>query len=60
MEIGQHYDVVYSTGKYEIEYANNVKCVKKTPKSYRMETEAGATFLIRQGFIHELKKTRKF
>ncbi len=37
MEIGKTYDVVFTTGRYEIEYEDSVKCIKKTPKSYRIE-----------------------
>ena len=29
MDIGTIYDVVYKRGKYEIEYENGVKCIKK-------------------------------
>ncbi|WP_334223885.1 hypothetical protein [Thiosocius teredinicola] len=56
MEIGTVYDVVYRRGKYEIEYENGVKCIKKTPKSYRVERPDGSTILIRQDSIIELKK----
>lgn len=56
MEIGTIYDVVYSRGDYEIEYENGVKCIKLTPKSYRLERPDGSTFLIRQDSIMELKK----
>jgi len=56
MEIGEIYNVVFSTGRYEIEYENNVKCIKKTPKSYRVEREDGTTRLVGQDSILELKK----
>lgn len=56
MEIGETYNVVFSTGRYEIEYENNVKCIKKTPKSYRVERVDGSTRLVRQDSILELKK----
>lgn len=56
MEIGKTYDVVFSTGKYEIEYESGVKCIKKTPKSYRVEFPGGATRLIGQDSILELKE----
>ena len=56
MEIGKTYDVVFSTGRYEIEYENGVKCIKKTPKSYRVEFPGGATRLIGQDSILELKE----
>jgi hypothetical protein len=56
MKIGKMYDVVFSTGKYEIEYEDNVKCIKITPKSYRVERQNGTTRLIRQDFIMKLKE----
>tara|TARA_B100000749_G_scaffold145056_1_gene111296 strand:+ start:603 stop:788 length:186 start_codon:yes stop_codon:yes gene_type:complete len=56
MEIGEIYNVVFSTGRYEIEYENNVKCIKKTPKSYRVEREDGTTRLVGQDSILELNK----
>ena len=37
MKIGKYYDVVFTTGRYEIEYESGVKCIKKTPQSYRVE-----------------------
>ena len=55
MEIGKIYDVVFSTGRYEIEYENGVKCIKKTPKSYRVEREDGTTRLVGQDSIIKLK-----
>jgi ribosomal protein S26 len=60
MEIGEIYDVVFSTGRYEVEYENCVKCIKKTPKSYRVEREDGTTRLVGQNSILELKKLSKF
>ncbi len=56
MEIGKSYDIVFSTGDYEIEYENNVKCVKKTPKSYRVERADGKTRLVGQDSILRLKE----
>lgn len=56
MEIGKTYDVVFSTGIYDIEYENGVKCVKITPKSYRVKREDGTTRLIPKDLIHELKE----
>lgn len=55
MEVGKIYDVSFSTGRYEIEYEQNVKCIKKTPKSYRVERADGSTRLIGQDSILELK-----
>jgi hypothetical protein len=56
MEIGKIYDIVYSTGRYEIEYEINVKCIKKTPKSYRVKREDGTTRLVGHDSIMELKE----
>ena len=56
MEVGKIYDVVFSTGKYEIEYENSVKCIKVTPKSYRVERDDGTTRLVGQDSIIELKE----
>ncbi len=56
MEIGKIYDVVFMQGRYEIEYENGVKCIKITPKSYRVERSNGTTFLIGQDSIMELKE----
>ena len=56
MEIGKIYDVVFMSGRYEIEYENGVKCIKITPKSYRVERSNGTTFLIGQDSIMELKE----
>ena len=60
MDIGNYYNVVYLRGKYEIEYENGVKCIKKTPKSYRVERKDGTTFLVPQDGIMELKKVSQF
>ncbi|TNJ36296.1 hypothetical protein FGF66_12035 [Chlorobaculum thiosulfatiphilum] len=57
MKIGQIYDVVFATGRYEVEYEYGVKCIKKTPQSYRVERTDGTTRLIRQDSIMELKET---
>lgn len=56
MEIGKLYNVVFSTGRYEIEYENSVKCIKKTPQSYRVERADGTTRLVGQDSILELKE----
>lgn len=56
MEIGKTYDVVFSTGRYEIEYEKGVMCVRKTPKSYRVKRADGTTRLIGQDSIMELKE----
>jgi len=59
MEKGKIYDVAFSTGKYEIEYVDNVKCIKITPKSYRVERPDETTRLIKKGYILELKDIKK-
>lgn len=59
MEVGKIYNVVFSTGRYEIEYENDVKCIKKTPMAYRVERQDGTTRLVGQGAILELKEVRK-
>ena len=59
MDIGVTYNVVFSIGRYEIEYENNVKCIKKTPKSYRVEREYGSTRLVGQDSILELTKVSR-
>jgi hypothetical protein len=56
MQIGRLYDVVFSTGRYEIEYENGVKWIKKTPKSYRVERTHGTTRLLGQDSILDLKE----
>ncbi len=56
MEIGKIYDVVFMTGRYEVAYENSVKCIKKTPKSYRVERVDGTTRLVGQDAIMELKE----
>ncbi len=56
MEIGKKYDVAFSTGRYEIEYLKGVKCIKKTPKSYRVKKADGTTRLVGQDSIMKLKE----
>lgn len=56
MEIGKTYDVAFSTGRYEIEYEEGVKCIKKTPKNYRVQRVDGTTRLIGQDSIMTLKE----
>ena len=43
-------------GMYEIEYEKCVKCIKKTPKSYRVKRMDGTTRLVGQDSIFELKE----
>lgn len=40
---------------YEIVYERGVKCIKETPKSYRVERSDGTTRLVSKGTIFELK-----
>jgi len=56
MEIGKIYDVVFSAGTYEIEYENGVKCIKKTPDSYRVVRPNGTTRLVGHDSIMDLKE----
>ena len=55
MEIGKNYNVVYGL-KYDIEYENDVKCIKITPLSYQIERQNGKTGLIKKDSIMELKE----
>lgn len=55
MEIGKFYDVAFTAGSYDIKYENNVKCIKITPKSYRIERADGTTRLVGKEGIFELK-----
>lgn len=55
MDVGKTYDVAFSTGRYEIEYERGVKCIKQTPKSYRVERMDGTTRLIGQDSIIKLE-----
>jgi len=59
MEVGGMYDVVFSTGRYEIEYEYSVKCIKVTPKFYRVERKDGSIRLVGHDSIMELKKLSK-
>jgi len=56
MEIGETYDIVFSTGKYEIEYENSVECIKITPKNYRIKRLDGSTRLVGHDSIMNIKK----
>lgn len=56
MKIGKIYDVAFTTGRYEIEYERGVKCIKKTPLSYRVERADGTSRLIGQDCIMELNE----
>ncbi len=54
MEVGKTYNVVFATGRYEIEYENGVTCIKITPQSYRIERADGTTRLVKQDLIMDL------
>jgi hypothetical protein len=56
MEIGQIYDVVFTAGRYEIEYEHGVTCISKTAQSYRVKRADGTMRLIKQDSIMELKE----
>lgn len=56
MEVGKTYNLCFSTGMYDLDYENNVKCVKITPKNYRIERTDGRTRLVGHDSILELKE----
>lgn len=56
MKLGKTYTVAFSTGMYEIDYEKEVKCIKITPKSYRVERPDGTTRLIGQDSILEIEE----
>jgi len=56
MEIGKIYDVVFTVGRYDIEYENSVRCIKNTPKSYRVDRMDGLSRLIGDDSIVGLKE----
>lgn len=56
MEVGKTYNVVFATGRYEIEYENVVTCIKITPQSYRVERTDGTTRLVKQDLIMSLEE----
>jgi len=56
MEVGKTYNVVFATGRYEIEYENCVTCIKITPQSYRIERIDGTTRLVKQNLIMSLEE----
>tara|TARA_B100002003_G_C14152123_1_gene554164 strand:- start:503 stop:718 length:216 start_codon:yes stop_codon:yes gene_type:complete len=56
MEVGKTYNVVFATGRYEIEYENGVTCIKVTPQSYRVERADGSTRLVKQDLIMSLEE----
>ena len=61
MQIGCFYNVSYFIGKYGVVgYENGVKCIKETPKSFRMKRSDGTTFLVLQDSIIEIKKVLQF
>lgn len=56
MEVGKTYNVVFATGRYEIEYENGVTCIKITPQSYRVKRADGTTRLVKQDLIMDLEE----
>lgn len=56
MKKGSIYDVDFMTGRYEFGYERSVKCIKITPKSYRVERKDGTTRLIKQDLVVKLKE----
>lgn len=46
LEIDKTYNIAFSRGRYEIDYANHVTCIKITKKKYRLERKDGTEFLI--------------
>lgn len=60
MVIGKFYNVAFSTGRYDIDYESGVKCIKQTPKSWRVEREDGTTRLVGKNSILELKEVAAF
>jgi hypothetical protein len=57
MKIGKIYDIRFTIGNYGvIDYEYAVKCIKKTPQSYRVQRADGTTRLIGQDCIVEFKE----
>lgn len=56
LEIGQTYNIAFTRGRYEIDYANHVTCIKITKKKYRLERKDGTEFLIDNDGILEAKE----
>ncbi|WP_379029855.1 hypothetical protein [Methylophilus flavus] len=57
LDVGKTYYVAYDVGWYgDVNYAERAKCIKKTPKSYRMELANGKTFLVGKDSIRELRE----
>ena len=55
MEVGKYYNIVFCL-KYDIEYESSVKCIKITPKCYRIERQNRTTRLIGKDSIMEIKE----
>ena len=51
---GKFYNVAFMAG-YDIRYENNVRCIKLTPKGYRVEREDKTTFIVLKDAIVDLK-----
>ena len=56
LEIGKTYDIAFSRGRYEIDYANHVTCIKITKKKYHLERKDGTEFLIANDGVLEAKE----
>lgn len=56
LEIGKTYNIAFTRGRYEIDYANHVTCIKITKKKYRLELKDGTEFLIANDGVLEAKE----
>jgi hypothetical protein len=56
LEIGKTYNIAFTRGRYEINYANHVTCIKITKKKYRLERKDGIEFLIDNDGVLEAKE----
>lgn len=55
MEVGKIYNVAFLLGRYDLDYENQVQCIKVTPKNFRVRRADGSTRLIRQDYILKLE-----
>lgn len=56
LEIGKTYNIAFTRGRYEINCANHVTCIKITKKKYRLERKDGTEFLIDNDGVLEAKE----
>jgi hypothetical protein len=56
LEIGKTYNIAFTRGRYEINYANHVTCIKIIKKKYRLERKDGTEFLIDNDGVLEAKE----